>query len=307
MLMTAYVVFTALDAGEITLESPVIMSKQAYGVPYASHFLKPGDMVTMDDALKIMLTRAALDVAIAIAQSIGAGYDDFVRRMNAEARTLGMDQSHFANPHGLHDWRQVTSASDLALLARVIITNYPRYKHYFHFDAIMIDRTVRRNTNILLRRYEGTTGLRGGYTCESGWNIVASAKRDGRELIAVVLGARSALDRAERAAVLLDHGFARLSEQQARSGIRPSRESSAEAYAEPPNMRSVVCAHDSGSLEASARTPSYKVDETGAILVDTGAGFSPAHIGWPTGPRKAAVIRIIETGGIGMPVPRPRP
>jgi len=318
-LMTAYVVFQALKAGEITMDSPVIMSKTAYGQAYASHFFKPGQVLTVDNALKVMLTRSANDMAMAIAESVGDGFDDFILRMNLEARRLGMSRTRFLNPHGLHDPRQVTSARDLALLTRAIMSEFPRYKHYFGIEAIKVNGAVRRNTNLLLNRFRGASGMKTGYICDSGWNLVATARRGNRELIAVVLGARNAVDRAERAAALLEQGFERGIGLFSGNRGDISRITSGSSYAEPANMRPVVCGGNKVA-EASPQNPKYKAIKGGPILIDTGDGFKPSHIGQSNGARKVVAVaaggvdgaggdelaRRVIVANIGV-LPRPRP
>ncbi|WP_051631238.1 D-alanyl-D-alanine carboxypeptidase family protein [Afifella pfennigii] len=319
-LMTAWVVFRAIEAGELTLKSPVIMSKTAYGEPYASQFFKPGQVLTVDNALKVMLTRSANDMATAIAESVGGGYDDFVQRMNIEARRLGMSRTRFVNPHGLHDPRQITSARDLALLTRAIMTRYPRYKHYFGIPAIQVSGATRRNTNLLIGRYRGASGMKTGYICDSGWNVVATARRGGRELIAVVLGARNAIDRAEQAAILLDAGFERGTGLFAGTRGDITRISSGSGYAEPANMRPIVCGGGKANKQASPENPIYKSIKGGPILIDTGEGFKPSHIGERhAGLQPVAVAaggvagegtkelgRRVVIANIGV-LPRPRP
>ncbi|WP_224405804.1 D-alanyl-D-alanine carboxypeptidase family protein [Afifella sp. IM 167] len=318
-LMTAFVVFQALKAGEITLDSPVVMSKTAYGQAYASHFFKPGEVLTVDNALKVMLTRSANDMAMAIAESVGNGFDDFILRMNLEARRLGMSRSRFVNPHGLHDTRQVTTARDLALLTRAIMSEFPRYKHYFSIEAIQVKGAVRRNTNLLLGRFRGASGMKTGYICDSGWNIVATARRGGRELIAVVLGARNAVDRAERAAALLEQGFDRGIGLFAGSRGDITKISSGSSYAQAGNMRPVVCGGGK-QVAASPEHPQYKAIKGGPILIDTGEGFKPSHIGPRSGKRQVVAVaaggvdgsgtdelaRRVIVANIGV-LPRPRP
>ncbi|WP_414832637.1 D-alanyl-D-alanine carboxypeptidase family protein [Afifella sp. YEN Y35] len=318
-LMTAFVVFRALEVGEITLKSPVVMSQHAYNQPYAARFFKPGSVLTVDNALKVMLARSSNDMAMAIAESVGDGYDNFLLRMNLEAKRLGMTRTQFVNPHGLYSPHQVTCARDLALLTRAIFDEFPRYRHYFNVPAIKVGGAVKRNTNLLIGRYRGATGMKTGYICDSGWNLVATAQRGRRELIAVVLGADNGIDRAERAARLLDAGFDRGGGLFS-GGPDISRINSGSRYTEPYDMRDQVCSPQKGKQVASKSNPIYKPMKGGLIMVDEGDGFKPSHIGQ----RKGPVTPIeVATGGVEGPgvddlaqeiltaqlgvMPRPRP
>ncbi len=136
-----------------------------------------------------------------------AGEADFIKRMNDEAARLGMTNTHYENPNGLPSDLQMTSARDLALLARALWTEFPEYRSYFGITAIRSGKRVLRTYNPLLERYEGATGMKTGFICNSGFNLVASATRNGRSMLVVVLGAQSATGRAEMAARLLDKGF----------------------------------------------------------------------------------------------------
>ena len=127
--------------------------------------------------------------------------------MNATARRLGMVQSSFVNPNGLPADEQITSARDLAILARALIREFPEYDHYWHMPAIKFGKRVMRNYNSLIGRYQGADGMKTGFICASGFNLVASATRNGKRLIAVVLGASSSQARAMKAAQLLERGF----------------------------------------------------------------------------------------------------
>lgn len=209
-LMTAYVAFREIDSGELTLKSPVRVSLAAARMP-PSHMAYPiGTILTLDNALKMMLVKSANDIAVAIAESVSGSVEDFAKRMNAEAARLGMTDSHFVNPNGLHEEEQYTSAYDLALLATRIRREYPQYDRYFSTEALKDGDTVYKSYNILLGRFAGADGMKTGYICESGFNLVASATRGGHTLIAVVLGEMSSKGRAERAADLLELGFARV-------------------------------------------------------------------------------------------------
>src|SRR5437016_12521573 len=166
-----------------------------------------GTQLTVDNALKMLLVKSANDIAVVIAEGVGGSIEGFADLMNQNARRLGMTQSHFVNPNGLPADEQVTSARDMAILARAAIKEFPEYDYYWHLPGIRFGKKVLRNYNSLIGRYPGADGMKTGFICASGFNLVATATRDGKRLIAVVLGAPSSAGRAIQAAQLLERGF----------------------------------------------------------------------------------------------------
>ena len=152
----------------------------------------------------MMMVKSANDVAVAIAEGVGGSISGFADMMNANARRLGMSQSNFVNPNGLPAENHVTSARDLGILARALILEFPQDDFYFHIHSIRYGSRVIHNYNSLLDRYPGADGMKTGFICASGFNVVASATRNGRRLIAIVLGAYSGAVRAQKAAQLLN-------------------------------------------------------------------------------------------------------
>jgi D-alanyl-D-alanine carboxypeptidase len=188
-----------------------------------------------------MLVKSANDMAVVLAEGVGGSIDGFSGMMNQTAQKLGMSQSHYVNPNGLPADEQVTSARDLAILARAIIKDLPEYEYFVHIPSIRFGRRITQNFNRLIGRYPGADGFKTGFICASGYNLVASATRDGKRLIAVVLGASSGTMRAVRAAQLLDRGFA---SNNGLSWLRPSLgtvDSLPPIDASPPNLRDEVC------------------------------------------------------------------
>jgi D-alanyl-D-alanine carboxypeptidase len=207
-LMTAYLTFQALKTGRLKLTSPVIETENALAEPPSKMGFAAGTSMTVDNALKMMLVHSANDIAVAVAETVGGGSEArFVSEMNATAHSLGMNSTHYDNPNGLPSPGQLTTARDLAVLARAILHEFPEDKEYFRIPAIKAGRRILRSQNALLERYPGATGMKTGFICDSGFNMVASATRDGHTLIAVVLGAATPLGRAELAAKLLNVGF----------------------------------------------------------------------------------------------------
>ncbi|SDA83806.1 D-alanyl-D-alanine carboxypeptidase [Sinorhizobium sp. NFACC03] len=202
-LMTAYTAFRAIKSGQLTLESPVIMTKNAASEPPSKMFYKPGQAMTLDSALKMMLVKSANDVAVAIAETVGGSEPAFIERMNAEARRIGMTTSNFINPNGLPGPGQYTTARDLAVLAITLKREFPQYASYFSLEGFTTGKKNYPNYNMLIGRFEGADGMKTGFICASGFNQVSSATRDGRSVVSVVLGEDSLGARADESARLM--------------------------------------------------------------------------------------------------------
>lgn len=208
-LMTVYLTFEALRAGKLKLDTKIVTSANANAEPPSKIGLPVGASMRVELAIKALLVKSANDVAVMLAEAVAGSEPAFIRRMNETARRLGMRQSRFVNPNGLPDDRQITTARDMGYLARALIREFPEYAHFFAVRYVKIGRRRMRNYNKLLRSYDGTDGMKTGFVCASGFNMVASATRDGRKLVAVVLGGRSGRERNARAVRLLDYGFTR--------------------------------------------------------------------------------------------------
>ena len=208
-LMTAYVAFQALKAGTVASDTKVICSHDATLQAPSKLWLKEGEAITLDVALKVLIVQSANDVAVMIAEGVAGSQEAFVQRMNEAAEHLGMTRTHFANVNGLPDEHQVTTARDLAKLARAIIVEFPEHADLFTTVQVQVGNKVIRTHNGLLVSLPGADGMKTGFICESGFNVVASATRDGRKLVAVVLGEQSIATRRVRATDLLENGFKR--------------------------------------------------------------------------------------------------
>lgn len=206
-LMTAYVALKSMREGSVGWETPIPVTVRASRASPSKIGVKPGQEVTLDNALKMLLVKSANDMAIVIAEGVGGSVEAFAAMMNAEARRLGMRESHFINPNGLHAEGQQTSARDMAILARALLLEFPQHADLFSIPALQLGDRVMNNTNGLVGRYPGVEGMKTGFVCASGFNLVAVASRNGQRLIAVVMGEPSAADRTIKAATLLDKGF----------------------------------------------------------------------------------------------------
>lgn len=208
-LMTAYLVFEEMKAGKLDLKQMIPVSEYAQSMPASKIGMKAGQKISVDLALQSMLVYSANDMAVVLAEAVSGNVPQFVARMNQTAGQLGMSATRFKNPNGLNDPEQVSTARDLAVLAAALLAKYPEQRHYFSQSHVAIGKTRLRNRNMLLRQMPSANGMKTGFVCASGFNLVATAQESGRELMAVVLGADSAQGRANWAQELLTQGFAR--------------------------------------------------------------------------------------------------
>ena len=206
-VMTLYLAFEALAEGKIKLDDVITVSPHAASQPPSKLGLAAGQTITVDDAMRATAVRSSNDMAMALAEHIGGSQDRFAAQMTLKARELGMTQTRYVNPNGLPDARQLTSARDLAILARAVMRDYPQYYRYFGLHDWSYNGRDYRNTNGLLRDGAGYDGMKTGYTNASGYNLAASAVRDGRRIITIVLGGRSTASRNAHVAALMDTGF----------------------------------------------------------------------------------------------------
>lgn len=206
-IMTAYVTFTAIKEGKLKLDDIVSCSLVATLQPPSKVGLPVGGELSVDLALQAVIVKSANDVTVMLAEAVAGSETAFVAMMNQAARKLGMTRTNFVNTNGLPEPGQYTTARDLARLARAVITEFPEHAHYWSAPEVRIGKRRLGTHNALLKTFPGADGLKTGFTCDSGFNVVASATRDGRQLMAVVLGETSGNERAIRAASLLEHGF----------------------------------------------------------------------------------------------------
>lgn len=206
-LMTVYVALNAVREGRLTMETMLTVSPLAASQQPTKMGFGPGSQVPLDSALKMLMVKSANDIAVVIAEGVGGSVPDFVAEMNSTAQQLGMTGSHFENPNGLPNPEQYTTARDLAVLARALIYHFPENEMLFRIPAIRLGKIVLRNYNRLIDRYPGADGMKTGFICASGFNLVATATRGNKRLIAVILGAPSAVARTEQAALLFEKGF----------------------------------------------------------------------------------------------------
>ena len=197
-VMTLYLLFERLEAGTMRLDTPLRVSERAAEQAPTKLDLKPGQTIAVEDAIKAIVTKSANDAAVAVAENLGGSEDAFAKLMTQKAHALGMSRTTYVNASGLPDDDQITSARDQALLGRAIQERFPRYFKYFSVESFVYHGEAMRNHDHLLRSVEGVDGIKTGFTRASGFNLLTSVHRDGRYLVAVVMGGPSASDRDER-------------------------------------------------------------------------------------------------------------
>jgi D-alanyl-D-alanine carboxypeptidase len=206
-LMTMYLTLKAVKDKRLGMDTLLTVSSNAVAQAPSKMGFRAGTTVTVDNALKMLMVKSANDMAVVLAEGVSGSIEKFADDMNTASKRLGMTQSSWVNPNGLPADEQITSARDMAMLARAILRELPEYEMYWHIPAIKFGRRVMRNTNGLLGRYADADGMKTGFICASGFNVVASATRNGRKLIVVVFGSRSGAVRSEKAAQLFEKGF----------------------------------------------------------------------------------------------------
>jgi D-alanyl-D-alanine carboxypeptidase len=305
-LMTTYVAFRAIDAGEVTLDSPVRISVEATKEKPSKMGYPAGTVITLGNAIRMIMVKSANDVATAIGESLGGSTGAWAGRMNAEAKRIGMTGSHFVNAHGWHSPDQYSTAHDFAVLAMRLKRDYPQYASFFDIEALSDGKKVIPNHNDMIFRFAGADGMKTGYTCDAGYNLVASATRNGRIMIAVVLGAKSVGERTDKAADLLARGFG----APPRTGDKLS-EMPVSGTIEAVNMREAVCSKEArkellASLDEKGRIIFKSAYVTGGEL--PAPKPEPIFVGGATGPASPfypEVKRPESINGIPLPIPRP--
>ena len=235
-LMTTYVALKAVREGRITFDTPMVVSVRAARMAPSKMGFNPGTEVTLENALKMLMVKSPNDVAVTIAEGVSGSVEDFAAEMNAEAARLGMRDSHFVNPNGLHDANHVSSARDMALVGLALLRDFPEERGLFGIGALRLGSSIIPTHNGLLGRYPGADGMKTGFTCAAGFNVVATATHGGRMLMAVILGSPNAKARSIKAMGLMENGFNSATwgkPQLANLSYQPGQQA--------PNMRPEVC------------------------------------------------------------------
>ena len=210
-MMTLYMVFEQLDAGRLRPTTQLSVSANAASRPPAKLGVREGTTISVDEAARAMAVRSANDVAVVIAENLAGSEEAFAARMTRKARSLGMTQTQFVNASGLPDPNQYTTARDMAILGEKLMEGFPRWSKYFQVRSFTYRGRKWTNTNKLLGKVQGVEGIKTGYIRASGYNLVTSVKRDGRHIIAVVIGGRTGRDRNAKMEALIEEYLPRAS------------------------------------------------------------------------------------------------
>ena len=203
-MMTLYLLFEAVDAGKLSLDTQLVASAEAAAEPPSKLGFKPGETISVRDAAQAVATKSANDVAVVIAENLGGSQANFATVMTAKARQLGMRNTRFVNASGLPDPGQISTARDMSILARSLISRFSRYMPMFQVTGFVYKGRTYHATNKLLGKVEGVDGLKTGYIRDSGFHLVATAMRGGRRIIVVVMGGRTGSERNAEATALID-------------------------------------------------------------------------------------------------------
>ena len=209
-IMTLYMTFDALRDGTISLGQKLPVSRISQGRSPSKLGLRRGERISVNDAIKALVVKSANDAATVLAEALGGTERKFAIMMTRRARTLGMKNTIFKNASGLPHRRQLSTAEDMAILARSMLYQHRKMYHYFSHATFTYRGRTYRSHNQLMKRYEGMDGIKTGYIRASGFNLVASAKRNGQRVIAVVFGGKTAKLRDRQVERLLNRGFAKL-------------------------------------------------------------------------------------------------
>jgi D-alanyl-D-alanine carboxypeptidase len=316
-LMTVYVAIQAVQQGRLSLDTPLIVSARAARMKPSKMGFVPGSLVTLGNALKMLMVKSPNDVAVTIAEGVSGSVEAFADEMNQTAAKLGMRESHFVNPNGLPDPNHYSSPRDMAVLGRALLLNFPQYAGLFDIGAMKLGDQVIPNHNGLLGRYPGADGMKTGFTCAAGFNLVASATRGERKVIVVIMGDLTAKIRTAHAADLLDRAFAS-------SQVGESASELPAAGGAPPDMRAGICGGRSPKAVLEAENEDFdspiqaapgaaaQVPREGAMIASLPrpvfdptpvyVGEAPGYQGPIAGPRPANT----PIGAIAYTAPQPQ-
>lgn len=296
-VMTLYLLFDALEQGKVSLGTALPVSAHASRQSPSKLNLRPGDSITVEDAVLSLVTKSANDVAVVVAEALGGSEDRFADMMTRKARALGMANTTYQNASGLPDLGQVSTPRDQATLGRALIRNHGKFYHYFSTRQFRFRGQPISTHNRLMLRYEGADGIKTGYINASGFNLISSAKRDGRRIVGVVLGGDTAAWRDRQMATILDKGFARLDKGTDIRSAQVEEEDREE-------LDKLIASAKTGPVKAQAKGTKVKLaaaaperDDQGdadpvswSIQVGAFSTYKPAH--------KAATAAAKKLGGL---------
>jgi D-alanyl-D-alanine carboxypeptidase len=272
-LMTVFVAFRAMREGRVRPDTLLTVSDRAYNEAPSKMGFPLGTQVTLDNALKMLMVKSANDMAVVIAEGVGGTYENFIAEMNRTAAELGMTGTHYANPNGLPDEGQITTARDMAILARAIYREFPDQEALFRIPALRLGKRLIRNHNKLIDHYLGADGMKTGFICAGGYNIVATATRGNKKLIAIVMGGRSNASRNEDVAKLFEKGFSPLAKIGAVFRGEPRAVESIEnMHVDPVDMHDLTCGKGRKRVPIESDIEEDEPEEPEAIAASAGNG-----------------------------------
>ena len=287
-LMTLLLLFESLEQNKLKMGTKLIASTKASKAQPSKLGLQPGDIITVRQAISALITKSANDVAVVVAEQLSGSVHSFARAMTRRARALGMNDTTFRNPHGLPNRGHLSTARDMALLSRVLINKFPNYYNYFATRKFHFKGRSFKTHNKLLGHYDGADGIKTGYTNAAGYNLSASAERDGKRLIAVVFGGKTAKFRDNHVKNLLNKCFAKISGSRQddilTANAKPMHSNSPIFFADPPPTQSIAAAEArklARQIAEDAKLPPFSkpiVNPTprGAWMIQIGAYFKIA-------------------------------
>lgn len=257
-MMTLYMAFEAMEKGRLKMSQQLPISARAAAARPSKLGLTPGSTISVHDAILAMMTKSANDAAVVVAEALGGTEHKFSEMMTRRAHELGMDRTNFRNASGLPNRRQLSTARDMATLAKHLLTDFPEKYRLFSTPEFEYDGRHYRNHNALLESYPGTDGVKTGYTAASGYNLVASAKRDGHRIIGVIFGGQTSSARNTRMEHLLDAAFAEIE--------RPHRTPS-------PQIASTVATENIVNASLQDSEPLHKPEQPSVQSIGRKAGW----------------------------------
>lgn len=313
-MMTLYMLFEAIDQGRLRMNDRIVMSSHAAKMSPSKLGIPAGQSIRVEDAIKSIVTKSANDVSAAVGEKLAGSERSFAAKMTRKAKDLGMSRTVFRNASGLPDPQQVTTARDMAKLAMALLRDYPNYYHYFGVRNFEYRGVSHHNHNRLLGEYPGLDGIKTGYINASGFNLVASAKQNGRRLVGVVFGGRSWRSRNEHMVKLLDEGFVEIAKRKNQVQVASVPAGSVPIPLPPPMV------DDQRGVETALMTRADETDSAEEIPVYTpeDAQQITAMIGqvqnapdYDEGSRMAGNVPLpaprptLEIDSVSLPVPEP--
>ena len=289
-VMTLYLLFEQIERGALKLDSELAVSRRSATMPPSKLGVAPGESITVEEAIKAIVTRSANDIASAIAENLAGSEEEFAARMTRKARALGMSRTVYRNASGLPDREQVTTARDLTILARAIQERFPRLYAFFQTRSFVFEGQTIGNHNRLLGRVEGVDGIKTGFTTASGFNLMTSARSAGRHVVGVVLGGRSGASRDATMADLIRTYLPRASTSGQASVLAEAGEAAA-AVEPPPSRNRLASVPDVETTASTNETPRR-------------AAEAPVRAAAPPAARTAPLARVMPDERTGVPPER---